>query len=845
MANIGGRVRIGTVLVVLTAVLMVTAQPVSAANVAIASENTNATELSNATTLDGFIVDGSGDDARLHFEGGGGYIPGATAHWSLDDNEKPAVDEINGLQASFQNSPAYVNGLVGSGALEFNDSDNDALQLTEPFDPSNNNGYTLHARVKPNEVSGEGAIFQWDGGVIIRYQAGEMRYYHKNPSNTWNKIASPAVSADTEYDVGLTWDGSTVTAYLNGSSVGSESHSSVAMGGGTDNLGLGHPNAGGGTNDFGFNGIIDEPRVWKAPLTSTEMSTLHATPAAGLEGGGTTANYVGQPHTVEGAETGKVNITTLSEATAYVEWQYDDGGTWTTLSNTSYTTTGVKETDLSTVSATDYRTKIHVSDSDGNGVVDIQGDWVTFTNQAPSIDDTTLSPEGTLAGSNPTFTAQVSDPDFGLAQGDEINASLYVDGQFKGYDTVTSNGEVSVTAQVTGESNYQWEIEDSYGGTAQSESVFIRTPAELLIFNETAPYGLINQTTVDITSTGSSGTATDLLQTSDGSVVLSGLPPDENYIFTIDAPGYFPKEMYVEDLYSQQEAYLLPESVPEISNRVTITDRTGRFGENAILIVDRVIDTDLQPAIDNNGTEWVTVGGDRIGQSGFYSVELERYGRYRFRVRNAQGDVRVLGEYTAKTGGTVDLQIGSVTYDFGDGKDSYEWDTSITNVSGGNYSATFAYNDHQNLTDSLSVVFKHRNSGEVIAQETFTQSTYGEVVYTVPINASDYENKSFMVEWNATRDGEKLEGSRVLGVGPNMNLPIDVKWVVVAFAVLVLALAFLAGSGAGPAPALVVTGLAGGFMVYIGMAPPALGYSSAIVVLMLGAIYTMRNARGV
>jgi hypothetical protein len=816
--------------VLLVALMLVVAGIGGAANTqeGIVSEHTTTSDFENARVLDNMTA----QDDKLTLERTGAINSNGKMRYEF---EQDLSDSFGSNSLTDGTSAGYGAGKQGSYAKKFDGSDD---YLKNNADPSGTRTYSVW--VNPDTLNDNAKIMgAWGGGVTsdlaIYYDdaAGkaEFRYWDGSETNIQTDLPT-----DQWTHLTLVYKaGNEIKGYKNGNlvntkNVGNANYGSSLYIGGSDNNG--------GTASL--DGRIDDARVYTDALTTTEIQTI-----ANQEEGEQTApgTYKSQYHTVEDATSAKLDFGALTDVTADVTIVDGDGNT---LGTGSYTTAGEKTISLSGQTNTSIQTQIDVTANADSGInFTLVSEGITATSTAPSVDNSTLDPEGTLLSSEPTFTVDVSDPDFDKAQGDEVTAELFVNGNSKGTDTLTSNGTASVTAKVTGDSTYYWEMTDKAGLTTTSESVDVRTPSELYVFNETAPYSIINDTTVEITATGSSGTTTDLLTTSDGNVTLEGLPPEENYVFTVDADGYYPKEIYVEDLFSQQNAYLLPKDVTGVSNRVTVSDRTGKFGEETILIVDRVIDTDLQSQIPDNGTEWVIVGGDRLGQSGFYSAELEQYGRYRFRVRNSDGDTRILGEYTAKSDGLVDLQIGSVQYDFGDGKSTYQWDTSLKDVDGGNYSVTFAYNDYQKQTSSVTATIKFRGSGKVFAQETFDSSTYGEIVYTVPVNESIYENKSFIVDWEATRNGSVIDGSRLLGGDANQNLPLAPMWIAVGFGGLILSLAFLVGAGAGPGPALVTVALVGAFSVFTGLAPPALGIGSTLVVLMMGGAYTMQNARGV
>jgi hypothetical protein len=230
----------------------------------------------------------------------------------------------------------------------------------------------------------------------------------------------------------------------------------------------------------------------------------------------------------------------------------------------------------------------------------------------------------------------------------------------------------------------------------------------------------------------------------------------------------------------------------------------------------------------------VTVGGDRLGLSGTTDVTLRKGARYRFTVSNNDGFSRTLGYYTARQNGTVELDIGEIDYPAPDAQ-GYMW-TAYTNNTASGPSVTFAYNDPQNLTESVSVTMRTRQTGELIGTETLRAGTFGEAVITFPINQSVYDTQDVVVSWEVERDGETITGKRlVTGQSYNQALPIDGMWLNVAYAALVILLGFLAGMFMGVPESFIMLGALGGFGALLGIGPTGFGLGVSIMLIALGA----------
>jgi hypothetical protein len=366
-----------------------------------------------------------------------------------------------------------------------------------------------------------------------------------------------------------------------------------------------------------------------------------------------------------------------------------------------------------------------VDKTDPDPVFHLGDESILFTNHAPNASNLEPADGSELQSSNPTFSVDVNDTEFPTAQGDQVTAELFVDGTSEGSKTVSSNSTVQISTKLTtgGDHDYYWTLTDDYGSTTTTSTQTVTAPSTLYLYtetqNDTGYHELLDgvNTSVQVTITGDEGSVR-LLNVTDGKVDMSGLPADESYVFTVDPDGYYAREIYIESIYEQSAVFLLNKSRTAVQNSLTVTDRTGQY-EDPIITVERVINTSRVGELADNGDAWVTIGGDRLGASGFYIVNLQANSRYRFVVINQQGNTRVLGEYTAKADGEVPLEIGSIEYDLSPDESAYQWTTKATNGTGGP-AIKFAYNDASNLTTYVNATFRYRSNNSIIATKNFT-----------------------------------------------------------------------------------------------------------------------------
>lgn len=210
-------------------------------------------------------------------------------YWKLDESSGDAADTVGSFTFPNVNTVTYSAGKINNGA-------NLAMASSQCFLTSSttalNGGtaltaYTLsiwiyRTSLPPTSGTGQAGRFFQNGGnageFLIGYKnvSGTYSFYVEHYDNGSNKIAidyTVTLSTSTWYHVALTWNGTTLTLYLNGASVGTpQSTSSINTAGGYG-CAMGQNTA--GTANTYWDGSLDEVGFWKRGLSSTEVGQLY------------------------------------------------------------------------------------------------------------------------------------------------------------------------------------------------------------------------------------------------------------------------------------------------------------------------------------------------------------------------------------------------------------------------------------------------------------------------------------------------------------------------------------------------------------------------------------------
>ncbi len=366
--------------------------------------------------------------------------------------------------------------------------------------------------------------------------------------------------------------------------------------------------------------------------------------------------YTSADHNVSNAQQGFVEFDTLDNVSANLTWQEFDGSNWSDVDSTTVTTAGNHSVDLSTATHTQFRVVVETIETGDDPAMTMTQEGVTATNRAPELSDPSPTGGGFVEDRPIELSVNVTDEDFSTEQGDEVTVTFYDgDDTELGSDTVTTNGTASIEHPdpVGGENEWYAEADDAYGGSDRSPDTGTHTfeaPGELEIRDEQTEE-LLGEVNATVEFFFERSTEPDLIverEADNGTVDMTGLPPDESFVVSAEADGYFDRRIFVESLFDTQTIYLLDDEADAVSIEFILNDFSGRFdGEESILEVQR-----------NINESWQTVEGDFFGAGGRFTATLALDKRHRLIVTNTQtGETRNLGTFTPTIAQQVPIEI--------------------------------------------------------------------------------------------------------------------------------------------------------------------------------------------
>jgi len=740
-------------LVVVVALLAISAQPVAAQNAtAVASKHTTfgtgSAGESAPTTLQNMGISGSGESASVVFSGSG-YNPvesqgdgGADGfEYAIGaNNDKPWQTEIK-LRPQSALSAATISVNISSvGGSDYGATV--AVYLVQE---------------EPDQVYGEGTqIATWDPD----WATGEQ---------TIALDDTIALDADTTYTLELvTQSGSTDLDRLTIAT--DDSATSTWM----------TTNADGGIGPDSYNKYAD-----------VQVGT-----------GGDNGSYVSAVHDAEAVTTAWTNLT-LSNTSATVTWQEDadNDGTWTNVTSTTVSSTTNATQDLSGTTSDRWRVRADFEATGASPVAEIHDEGLLFESSSPILSDSEPPDEMKIQNATGNVSINVSDADFGLAQGESATVSATDDdGTSLGSTTLPSNGTASFSySSEAGENIIEWTATDAYGNTETFTQTFT-TPEMLYIRPEGDPGALVSGPNVSIEVRFYSQDQIYTRTTSDGSVSLAGLPADARFAVVVSAEGYYRRRVIIDSLFEQQSVYLLNESHPAVEKQFVLNDVSANFPADSTRIY-------IQRSI-NNSTTYRTVAADYFGATSSFATFLKTDQRYRIIIENDQGDRRTLGSYTPVAAGVEPLKIEGVGL-YQESQDGYIANASTRMVTDTQRQVVVRYRDPAAATSDYTVqIYERGNESNV----TYTEQVTGPVEnYSAYVDVKN--NTNYVVNWSATRNGQQIGGVRPVGGGDlGLRIPLPDQWLGTIGLVIIVFVGSLAGERYATHLALSVVAFAGVLM---------------------------------
>jgi hypothetical protein len=423
--------------------------------------------------------------------------------------------------------------------------------------------------------------------------------------------------------------------------------------------------------------------------------------------------------------------------------------------------------DLGVVSSSGTILANATTDGNGNATFSLPArsstDVILFENDAPAVTESSADPAdgAELQSDQQTYEIDVSDPNFAPPEADEVNASLYIDGSYRGSDTLTAAGTASVSASglTGGDHTYHWELADAYGGTASSQTKNISVPSNVTIFEETDPDDVVAGPNATITARFFREGSEVVIerQTTTGTVSLDGLDPDQEYILVVRVDGFQDRRVILESLYEQTSVYVLNNSVSSSEIFYELRDNTGEFpAATTRLLIEK-------PIHDNstNQTRFQVITGDTFGASATFPATLETDRRYRLRVVNKENDTRVLGDYTVTGDASETLPLGNVILR-GSSEEGEAFAAQLDDSAGGRVIRA-QYRDPKETTDRIDItIVQYGNESNVLVDNQTINGPFGTATatYNVPNTAPD--DISYRVQYTAIRSAGANDSGEVL-----------------------------------------------------------------------------------
>lgn len=782
----------------------------------VVSSHTTASDFNNADTLDNMTVSGSGSSATVSLNDSD-----TSMNESFEDND---ISEYGGDTAEF----AVQTNTVQDGTYALNGTSNGnnnghwiSDTGTHTVDQSGNitaylrsstdaylNGFTFYTQEEDGSPKGYTVLFNYGAEWIRVYETSS----ETQPVNGEQKAEiSATISDGTWYKVTVepnSSNGYTVSVKDGNTLLGSDSFTDSTYTSG----GIG----------------------WYLRNAGTETYYFDNAQQAG--GGSENGTYISANHSAENTEQGFVNITENTNATVTITWETSDGGAWSTLNQTTGITTVANHTFTWPVESNDtVRVNVTVENASGNGepAFTFADEGVLANTSAPAVDNSSASPTGSLSTATPTLSIDVNDSDFPTAQSDQVTVKFFVDGSLEGSDTLNSNGTAQLTSSELNGGNHTWHVNavDTYGHNQTSDTFDITVPENLTIREERPSHPKVDTVTVQFKFFEQKTDSPTIVNktTDDGNVSLTGLPVGNEFTATINAQGYHNRTVIIEDIFTQDTAFILNKSgsTSAVDVTFTISDPTGTFtGETTEIIVQRSINQSLYAS---GGFEYLNIEGDEIGSAGEVRTTLEEEERYRIEVRT-DSETRVLGGYTAEVSETVELRPSLPGVNVTD-EEGYAWNASVNDTAAGKIVFEY-YDPDDNTTDLRLRIYEQNNESNEIYDQTHA-GPHGYLKVT-QLLTGDQKNQTWVIDWNATRNGGTIGGERVVGRKVLEQLgQLDQTWqeaIAVLTIVLIGGLFSVRNVGAGA----VTTAFVGGGFWMAGWLPDLAG--GAIMLTLVAAV---------
>lgn len=528
------------------------------------------------------------------------------------------------------------------------------------------------------------------------------------------------------------------------------------------------------------------------------------------------------------------NATDGPQVTVAGQHNFSNGNPFT---DTSFTVKTENHGDVtfSSESSTQYQpaARIHVDD--------IEGSWTNVTEL--NVTDVALKVDPSdkqavrVGGDTDTLAFQ-------RMQVDDGNTDFVYNGSDGGatnvtvYDlSVTENTLVAAVDQADGTTLSTGYVQSdgsvTLNGLEQSEHAVSleTTPAEMNVYNESAPETLINDRELTAEFYDLDGDKIFEKSTTTGVFDLSGIDKSEFAVRLADSQGdYASRQVIIKDVTVQRDAWMLNTNgtVQTVSPTFVIEDETGNYDPTS----SRVF---IQRGLNiSNTTTYKTIGAEEVGTDG-YTETIEADQRYRIIVENQKGDRRVLGKFSAADSQTYTLTVEELTFDLTADSDAVSWGFNHTEVENSADKVNFRYQDLEQKTTNLDVVIYERGNKSNELHNASYAGPLGNLSITEPVPSGD-ENAEWTVEWNADRDTNDLGSKWSDGPLGSVPLPTSERLLHTMAVGFILLVGGLASKVNAPAVGFATASTAG-IAYYIGWLPGSVAGGMIALAFLVPVLY--------
>lgn len=488
-----------------------------------------------------------------------------------------------------------------------------------------------------------------------------------------------------------------------------------------------------------------------------------------------------------------------------------------------------------TVSAIDTQTgdTLGIATTDANGVAtfELANSEHTVELESGGDDPPQLSdprPDTNVSTAPDNFSVQVDHDDF---PGDEVNLTWYHEGsQFATTTGINSSGRYNVSAPTLNDGLNDWSVvaEDEQGNI-DIVNATVGLPGTLYIRNETNASELVDSP-VTVTVAFKNGTNVTTVETTDGTIDMTGLPTTD-FIVTVEASeNYYKRVVYFQSIIGARSVYMLNTSYSAVETRFELDDPTGQFPANSLIIIKK--------AINKSGTnKYRTMYSDKFGVEGV-TADLEQDQRYLISVRSPSGVVQQIGPYRSDTSETVTVRPGNPTLGLGEMQEGWGSAAALSNTT-----LEWRYADPTNSTQSVTIWIHEKNNKSNQLRKNVTYYDLGNVsgTYTLTQNESQKVWKvNFVIEFD---DGQSVIASTTVQKGVSLVPNLSREWrLITGIGMLLISAGVFSILNAGVGG--VVVALEGGVLWWSGWLDGATIGAAVVLALFVAVIMHIYTSQG-